>query len=145
MKNYILPAVQFVLLLVIIFYSGAFYITSVSFVLIQMVSLLIIFWAILAKRIYKIPASRISHRKGIYFLKDGPYEFIRHPIYTGLLLYASSYVQQSLSLEGSLAFIVFAGIIVLRAGHDERVNEVYFKHHYSEYKKVTKKLIPYIY
>jgi protein-S-isoprenylcysteine O-methyltransferase Ste14 len=81
----------------------------------------------------------------VYFVTDGPYEFIRHPVYTGVLLIALSYVQQYLTLWGALAFLAFTGLLILRVGHDEQVNEVYFKHKYSEYKKTTKRLIPYIY
>lgn len=144
MINYTLTILQVLLLLCVIYFSGSFFVTSIPFVLIQMISILVIFWALLIKKLEKNPKKQVSP-KGIYFLKAGPYEFIRHPIYAGLLLFASSYVQKYINFLGSLSFLLFIALLLWRISYDERLSQAYFKETYSQYKKTTKKLIPYIY
>jgi protein-S-isoprenylcysteine O-methyltransferase Ste14 len=108
-----------------------------------MVAALLIFWALLTKRLSRKSAAKGT--KGIYFIKNGPYEFIRHPIYAGLLLSACTFTQEYLTLLRGLAFIILVGLILLRIRSDEGKTEVYFKSEYGEYKKNTKILIPYLY
>ncbi len=144
MRNNILLVSQILFAIYIIFISGPFIIFSVPFVAIQIVCILVIFWAILTIRLNKHQVSK-SVKQGTYLLKEGPYEFIRHPIYTGLLLSLLTYIQEYLSIERGLAFLLFVILAFVRISIDERLNEAHFKHEYIEYKKKTKKLIPFIY
>lgn len=143
MKNFIFYGMQF-LLLFYIFLSGPIFIFSIPFVLIEGFSILLIFWAFLVKKLYKYSASsRVPKR--VYLVTEGPYEIIRHPIYAGLLLFVSTYVQEYFTGPRFLALLVFVVIILVQIHRDEELTESYFKHKYNEYKKKTKKLIPYIY
>ena len=141
MKNFIWLALQFLLLLYIIFLSGPYFIFTVPFVVIQTLSVLLIFWALLVKKLHKKPV----FSGGVYLLKDGPYEFIRHPVYVGFLLFVSTYIQEYFTPERFLAFLLFVGLILIQVRGDEKRTEGHFKHEYSKYKKNTKKLIPYVY
>ncbi len=143
MKNFILSLLQF-LLLFYLFFSGPLYIFSIPFVLILIVSILLIFWAILIKRLYKRPASPRAPR-GVYLITTGPYEIVRHPIYAGFLLFVLGYSPGYYTIFQYLAFLLLLILILLRIQTDEQRTDVYFKEKYREYKKQTKRLIPYIY
>lgn len=144
MKNTVLAVLQAILVLYIVFISGEFYYFSVPFIAMLLVSLLLIFWAILGKKVYAHKISKKETGK-IYFLKEGPYEFIRFPIYAGILLFVLAYVQDNLTIIRGIAFLLFAATILIRVKDDEILNEKHFKHEYKEYQKYTKKIIPYLY
>lgn len=143
MKNFFFSFLQFSLFIFLLL-SGPLYIFSIPFVLIQMVSLLLIFWAFLVKMTNKHPASRRAPR-GIYLITSGPYEIIRHPIYTGLLLFVLSYSLGYYTIFQYLAFLFFLILILIRINYDEKLTEFHFKKNYRDYKNKTKQLIPYIY
>ncbi len=144
MKNSIILILQFILVLYIIFLSGPYFIFTVPFVVIQTLSVLLIFWALLVKKLQKVRVFSGASR-GVYLIKDGPYEFIRHPVYVGLLLFVSTYVQEYFTPERFLAFVLIVILVLLRIRSDERRTEIHFKHEYSTHKKKTKMLIPYVY
>ncbi len=141
MKNFIFAFLQFLLLFYLLF-SGPLYIFSIPFVLILIVSILLIFWAILVKQLNK---PHKSTPRGVYLVTGGPYEIVRHPVYTGLLLFVINYSQGYYSMFQYLAFLLFLVLILLRINHDEEMTKRFFKHEYSKYKKRVKRLIPYIY
>ncbi len=144
MKKTVLTILQAILILYIVFISGEFYYFSIPFIAMLLVSLLLIFWAFLVKKVFAHKISKKDAGK-IYFLKEGPYEFIRFPVYAGLLLFVLAYVQDNLTIIRGTAFLLFAATILIRIKDDEILNEKHFKHEYQEYKKNTKKLIPYLY
>lgn len=144
MKNSILTVLQILAAFYIIFLSGALFVFTFPFIAIQLISLILIFWALLSKKIHKKHVGKSKHKK-IYFLKEGPYEFIRHPIYAGVLLFVSTYVQEYFTFDRALVFILFIVFILLSIKIDEKLNEAHFKHEYLEYKKNTKKIIPYLF
>lgn len=143
MKNFFLAALQY-LLLFYLFFSGPIYIFNVPFVLIQGVSILLIFWALLIRQLYKSRASR-RVPKGVYLITKGPYEIIRHPIYAGFLLFVLSYSPGYYMISQYLAFLLLLVLFLSRINHDDKLTERFFKNEYLAYKKKTKSLIPYIY
>ena len=77
---------------------------------------------------------------------DGIYSIIRHPSYTGLLIYyigLAAIMQNIYSLIILIIFPVFA--VINRIEKEEKLLSDYFKDDYANYCKNTKKLIPFIY
>ena len=87
--------------------------------------------------------SPMSMREGHELVTSGPYRYIRHPIYTGILLamLASAGVTGPVWLA---AFIFFTGLFIFSAKTEERLMTVQFPAEYSEYKKRSKTLIPFV-
>jgi len=146
MKDLILNIMLVLFFVYLAFLSGEFYFFSLPFIIVQMVALLFIFWAVVAKRVYKPEhKTEVGRKKKIFWLNEGPYEFIRHPIYAGTLLFTLAYVQEYLTIIRGIFFILFVLIILAKMRGDEKLNDLHFKHDYQEYKKKTKMLIPYLY
>lgn len=87
----------------------------------------------------------IEKQKAQEVIKKGPYKYIRHPSYTGLLLELSG-LALSLSNWISLlsVFIIFLPAISYRIKNEEKFLSKNLKG-YSEYMKKTKKLVPFVY
>jgi len=79
-------------------------------------------------------------------IKNGLYKFIRHPSYTGSLL---SFLGFGLSLNNWVSLIViFIPVLIsfiYRINVEEKLMSGQFGKDYDEYKKHTKRLVPYIY
>ncbi len=79
-------------------------------------------------------------KQGHELVTTGPYRFVRHPIYTGILL----------AMLGStivtpfwvVAFVCLTGYFVYSARTEERIMTGQFPGQYPEYKKRTKMLVP---
>jgi protein-S-isoprenylcysteine O-methyltransferase Ste14 len=73
----------------------------------------------------------------------GPYHYLRHPIYTGILLavLGSGLVVGRLWL---VVFIVVCPFLIFSARTEERLMMQQFPNEYPEYKKKTKALIPFV-
>lgn len=82
--------------------------------------------------------------KNASLVTSGPYEIIRHPIYSGILLFALVSIINYTTLFRLLALLILT-LIVLYKVHLE---EEYLEHRFGEYKHYkgkTKRLIPYLY
>jgi len=74
----------------------------------------------------------------------GPYRFVRHPIYTGVIL-----ALIGSALAGGIAWVliclVFSVMFIGRVSVEEKLMQHQFPNQYPEYKKRTKALIPFIF
>ncbi|MBU6390230.1 isoprenylcysteine carboxylmethyltransferase family protein [Patescibacteria group bacterium] len=85
------------------------------------------------------PTLKEDHR----LVTSGPYRFVRHPIYTGMLLAISG----SALAAGPFWLIVFAGALVVfifRIRAEERLMLSQFPDTYPAYQARTEKLIPFV-
>src|ERR1700761_2895436 len=74
----------------------------------------------------------------------GPYRFIRHPIYSGIIL---AFIGTALAstLAGLIAVAVLAGFFIFSASREEQFLAQEFPDTYPGYKARTKMLIPFIF
>ena len=91
-------------------------------------------------RNWGMPASR---KENPDLITDGPYRFIRHPIYTGILLamLGTAIAESRIWL---LVFVLFAAYFVYAAGREERTMAELFPEQYPAYKQRTKMLVPFV-
>ncbi|HUC31091.1 MAG TPA: isoprenylcysteine carboxylmethyltransferase family protein [Candidatus Paceibacterota bacterium] len=84
-----------------------------------------------------------SIKEGHELVTSGPYRFVRHPIYTGILLALIGSALAS-GVIWLVAFIVFSINFFYRLPVEERYMMQLFPGQYPEYKKRTKALIPFV-
>jgi len=84
-----------------------------------------------------------SMKEGHELVTSGPYRFVRHPIYTGMLfaLLGSAFVGGIIWLA---IFVILVANFLYRIPVEERYMMQLFPDAYPEYKKRTKELIPFV-
>jgi protein-S-isoprenylcysteine O-methyltransferase Ste14 len=85
------------------------------------------------------PAAKEHHE----LVTTGPYAYVRHPIYTGIMLAAlGTALTSSIFGIGMLIFISIT--FALRMNKEEKIMLELFPEQYSEYQKHTKRLVPFV-
>jgi len=86
----------------------------------------------------------MSFRQGHELVTSGPYAYVRHPIYTGLLL-ATIGTALALGMIGLLFFAVAFAYFVVSARTEEKMMLAQFPDAYPAYRRRTKMLIPFVF
>jgi len=76
---------------------------------------------------------------------SGPYALVRHPIYTGTVLFLFA---QGLVSDNWLFFVILVLLVpylLVRIGREEEMLVGEFGDRYREYMRRSKKLVPYVY
>jgi protein-S-isoprenylcysteine O-methyltransferase Ste14 len=73
----------------------------------------------------------------------GPYAYVRHPIYTGLMLMAFGTALTG-SIWGIGVLIIASVVFISRIGREEKIMLELFPNEYPAYQARTKKLIPWV-
>jgi len=88
----------------------------------------------------------VQIRKDHQIIKNGPYRFIRHPSYLGILILA---LGNGIALANWISFLLCLALpiagIILRIRVEEKVLAQHFGEQYQNYKKNTWRILPYIY
>ena len=77
-------------------------------------------------------------------MTEGPYRICRNPMLLGVMIYYLGLVICLSSWKAVLIFILYFAIMMVQVDREEKRLEDDFGQSYLEYKKKTKKLIPYI-
>src|SRR6185437_13420947 len=84
-----------------------------------------------------------SIKKDHELVTSGPYRFVRHPIYTGIILALIGNVLVA-GLPWIAALILFGVIFLFRIPKEEGYMMQLFPDQYPEYRKHSKALIPFV-
>ena len=85
------------------------------------------------------PAMKEEHA----LVTGGPYAFIRHPIYSGILLAALGTAVAG-TVVGAILFVFLGAVFLSRVGREERIMLELFPGAYPSYQSRTKRLIPFV-
>lgn len=140
----LLVAAQFVLLALWIL-SG--YVISADLVgrLLQAVGAALAMWAfawmIAAQgRMFRISPDPTGHSR---LVVTGPYRWIRHPMYTSILLVVAPPVLASAAAVPMLGLLVLAAVLLAKSSLEERLLTQRFPE-YTAYRERTWRLVPYL-
>lgn len=111
--------------------------------------LLLIFSVVLLRWMGKPDAKRddvpmIAFEKTTALVTNGIYRFIRHPMYSSLLLFCWGLFFKQPSIAGSLLAASASILLVTTSRVEERESVKYFGDAYREYMKRTKMFVPFI-
>jgi protein-S-isoprenylcysteine O-methyltransferase Ste14 len=83
-------------------------------------------------------------RAGGELVRHGPYRWIRHPMYSALLLAGLSAAWISATLWAWVALLALAAVLVIKAGVEERAMVA---HHpgYADYQRQSRRFVPWLY
>jgi protein-S-isoprenylcysteine O-methyltransferase Ste14 len=88
-------------------------------------------------------SSRPAVKEHHEFVITGPYAYVRHPIYSGIMLAALGTAFTS-SVIGIGLFVFISITFALRMNKEEKIMLELFPDQYPEYQKHTRRLVPFI-
>ena len=92
-----------------------------------------------------VSTGRLRIVEGQQLVKDGLYKHVRHPLYLGEILRNFGIVSIFSSGYGILLVMIGTVFLLLRIKPEEEMLVKAFGSDYEDYKRKTKRLIPYIY
>jgi len=88
-------------------------------------------------------SSRPAVKEHHEFVMTGPYAYVRHPIYSGIMFAALGTAFTS-SVIGIGLFVFISITFALRMNKEEKIMLELFPDQYPEYQKHTKRLVPFV-
>ena len=89
-------------------------------------------------------SSDVTFKQGHELVRTGPYRFVRHPIYTGLLTMCLGTAVEIGQVRGWLALPLMAVAFGIKLKQEERLLLRHFPGEYPVYQKQAKSLIPFV-
>lgn len=86
----------------------------------------------------------VTFKQGHELVKAGPYRFVRHPIYTGLLLMCAGSAMGSGRLRGWIGVVFVAVGFWIKIKQEEKLMLQHFPDQYPAYRKQVKALVPFV-
>lgn len=111
--------------------------------IIQLLGLIVASWAIFEMQKSKINIAP-TPREGATLVDTGIYKWIRHPMYTSLLMVFIPMIIENQTTINLALFLFFAINLILKLEYEETLLVQFFPN-YQDYKKRSFKIIPYIY
>ena len=142
LKSYIFVFVQFVCLGIILF-TGPVIPSNYFLSAIELLAGVLAIWAIRTMRIGTFNVTP-NIKPGGNLVTNGPYRFIRHPMYTSLLLATLPMILNRCTPERSVSWLVLLFDLVLKLRFEEELLSKAFVD-YRTYMQRTRRLIPFLY
>ena len=76
---------------------------------------------------------------------SGAYRYIRHPMYCSLLLFGAGVLLKHVSLTSVSLYIALIAFLIATGRIEESENSMHFGKQYTDYVKMTKMFVPYIF
>jgi protein-S-isoprenylcysteine O-methyltransferase Ste14 len=89
-------------------------------------------------------SSDVTFKQGHELIKTGPYRFVRHPIYTGLLMMCLGSAIEVGALRSWLGLVVIGIGFWIKLKQEERLMLQHFPDEYPAYQKQVKALVPFV-
>jgi len=142
LKSYILVGIQFSALLALAG-TGPWLARHPVLLTIEVAALALAAWAILTMRIRHLNVLP-DVRQGSRLVREGPYRWIRHPMYAAILLGALALVLDTPTPLRWVVYAVLAVDLLVKLHYEEQLLAAAFPA-YRAYQETSKRLIPFIY
>jgi protein-S-isoprenylcysteine O-methyltransferase Ste14 len=103
-----------------------------------------IFYLTFRENSYLSPAVRIQTERGQTVVSTGPYRYVRHPLYSGFVLYVVGTALLLGSGYGLLGALILIAMIAWRAVREERVLQEELSGYHNYMRWVRFRFIPYL-
>lgn len=141
-RSYVLVGVQFACIVAILA-SGPWIARQAWFFTLELSGILLMLWAMLTMKLTHVNVFP-EVRAGSRLVTDGPYQRIRHPMYTALLLITLALVCDSFSYWRGFWWLALCADLVAKLSYEERfLGEVFDD--YEAYRLRTWRLVPRIF
>jgi protein-S-isoprenylcysteine O-methyltransferase Ste14 len=114
-----------------------------AIIILLLLSITLGVWAIVSMKIRNLKVFP-EPKNNAEFIAAGPYRFIRHPMYTSVLLLTLSYVLKEPGFGTIVTWIILIGDLLLKLHYEEGLLNDKFPN-YRGYTARTKRLIPFLY
>ncbi|GJL63953.1 MAG: isoprenylcysteine carboxyl methyltransferase [Nitrospirales bacterium] len=141
-KSMLLVGVQFICIGIIVL-TGPI-IVSMSWLLgLELAGVIIGLWAFQAMTIKNLHIFPEVHKTSV-LVTHGPYHFIRHPMYTALLLCTLAMILDEFSTLRLVAWVFLVVDLIVKLTYEETLLVQRFQE-YTRYQRHTSRLIPYVF
>lgn len=82
-------------------------------------------------------------RAGSRLVMHGPYRYIRHPMYSALLLVTLALILDAFSTERLIIWVILVGDLWVKLNYEEQLLVGHFGE-YKDYQQRTKRIIPFL-
>lgn len=141
-RSYVLVGIQF-LCLVFIFMTGPVLAAGWLMLGVELLGFGLGLWAFVTMTVRNLNILP-DVRAGSILVTRGPYRFIRHPMYTSLLLVTLALMLDGFSFERCLVWFLLLGDLWVKLRYEEQLLARHFEE-YQEYQRRTKCLVPFIF
>ena len=141
-RSYVLVGVQFVCIVAILV-SGPWIALHAWFFTLELLGILLMTWAILSMKLTNMNVFP-DVRAGSRLVTGGPYQWIRHPMYTALLMIMLALVCESFSYWRGFCWLLLSVDLVVKLSYEERLLGEAFDD-YEAYRLRTWRLVPWIF
>lgn len=142
LKSYILVGIQFGTLAVLAA-TGPWLARHPLWLTMEIAAFVLAAWAIQTMRIRHLNVLP-EVRQGSRLVREGPYRWIRHPMYAAILLGALALVLDAPSPFRWFVYAVLASDLLVKLHYEERLLAAAFPA-YRAYQETSKRLIPFLY
>ena len=140
-RSYVYVGVQF-FCLVLIIATGPWLVASPEFLVLEMLGIFFGFWALLTMKLCNLSALPET-KPNCSLQTGGPYRWLRHPMYSALLLVMLVLVLEEFTYWRGIVWLVLSLDLVLKLQYEEQLLVNKFPE-YRGYQSKTSKLIPWI-
>lgn len=141
-RSYVLVGVQFACIVAILV-SGPWVARNGWFFALELSGILLMTWAAFTMKLTNVNVFP-EVRAGSRLVTNGPYRWIRHPMYTALLLIVLALVCESFSYWRGVCWLVLSADLIIKLSREEALLREIFDD-YEAYRLRTWRLVPWIF
>lgn len=111
-------------------------------IFVQIAGIWVVLWTVWTNRVSKFRIT-LDLPPETRFVAKGPYNFVRYPVYTALLVITLALAIDRLVIEAFVIWLVLLAVFIMDIRYEDRIYSSYFPD-YPLYRGRTARLIPYV-